>query len=46
MIDVYIDDLLIKSKMRENHIGIFTQVFDRLIQYQFRLNLQKYVLKV
>ncbi|CAN6445206.1 unnamed protein product [Victoria cruziana] len=41
IMDVYVDDLLIKSRAREDHIGILTQVFDRLIQYKLRLNPQK-----
>ncbi|CAN6456006.1 unnamed protein product [Victoria cruziana] len=46
IMDAYVDDLLIKSKAREDHIGILTQVFDRLIQYKLRLNLQKCVFGV
>ncbi|CAN6459259.1 unnamed protein product [Victoria cruziana] len=46
IMDAYVDDLLVKSKAREDHIKILTQVFDRLIQYKLRLNLQKCVFGV
>ncbi|CAN6447300.1 unnamed protein product [Victoria cruziana] len=46
IIDAYIDDLLIKFKAMEDHIGILTQVFDHLIQYKLRLNPQKCVFGV
>lgn len=32
--DVYVNDLLIKFEIREDHIGKLTQVFDDLIQYK------------
>lgn len=34
IMDAYVDDLLIEFKIRENHIGILTQVFHYLIQYK------------
>ncbi|CAN6440363.1 unnamed protein product [Victoria cruziana] len=46
IMDAYVDDLLVKSKIREDHIKILTQVFDRLIQYKLRLNPQKCVFGV
>ncbi|CAN6486686.1 unnamed protein product [Victoria cruziana] len=46
IMDAYMDDLLIKSKARDDHIKILTQVFDWLIQYKLRLNPQKCVFGV
>lgn len=46
IMDICIDDMLIKRKTREDYSSIFTQVFDRLIQYKFLLNLQKCVFEV
>ena len=37
--DAYVDDILVKSKEKEDHLDALGQVFDRLILYKLRLNL-------
>lgn len=42
----YVDDLLGKSKTREEHPMILKKIFERLEQYKLRLNPKKCVLEV
>ena len=37
----YVDDILVKSKTRNDHLRVLKRVFDRLKQHQLRLNPQK-----
>ena len=37
-IEVYIDDMIVKSKLPEDHIRDLEQTFDKLRKYQVRLN--------
>lgn len=45
-VEVYVDDMIIKSKSREGHIPALRNFFERFRQYQIRLNLQKCVFGV
>ena len=45
-VEVYVDDMIIKSKDREGHIPALRAFFDRLTKYQMRLNPQKCVFDV
>lgn len=36
--DDYVDDIVVKSKTRSNHIEVLRLVFERLRKDQFRLN--------
>ncbi|PKI60028.1 hypothetical protein CRG98_019578 [Punica granatum] len=40
-IDVYVDNIIAKSKEGEDHLVNLKQLFDRLKKYKFRLNLAK-----
>ena len=46
IMDVYVDDILVKSKEEEDHLEALDQVFKRLILYKLRLNPQKCVFEV
>ena len=37
-IEVYVDDMIIKSKTREGHVPALRKFFERLQRYQMRLN--------
>ena len=45
-VKVYVDDMIIKSRDREGHIPALRAFFDRLKQYQMRLNPKKCVFGV
>ena len=45
-VEVYVDDMIIKSKEREGHIPALRAFFDILQQYKMRLNPQKCVFGV
>ena len=45
-VEVYVDDMIIKSRDREGHIPALRALFDRLKQYQMRLNPQKCVFRI
>ena len=38
MMEVYVDDMLVKSKVAEDHIKHLRQMFDILRKYQMKLN--------
>ena len=40
-VEVYVDDLIAKSKEREGHIVNLIKFFERIKEYRLRLNLQK-----
>ena len=40
-IEVYIDDMVVKSKMKSEHIGDLTNIFQILREHKFRLNASK-----
>jgi len=42
-VEVYVDDMIIKSKEREGHVPALWAFFDQLRQYQMRLNPHKCV---
>ena len=44
--EVYVDDMLIKSKNEESHLDNLRETFDTLRKYQMRLNLAKCVFGV
>jgi len=37
-VEVYVDDMIIKSKTREGHIPVLRKFFEQLRQYRMRLN--------
>ena len=37
-IEVYVDDVVAKSKEGENHVQILNELFERLMKYKLRLN--------
>ena len=45
-IEVYVDDMLVKSKRAELHLDDLRETFDTLRNYQMRLNPAKYVFGV
>ena len=45
-VEVYVDDILIKSKRKEDHVSHIKVAFDRMRQYKLRIKLQKYVFGV
>ena len=44
--EVYVDDLLIKSRKAESHLDNLKETFDTLRKYHMRLNLAKCVFRV
>ena len=44
--EVYIDDMLVKSRKEELHLDNLRETFDTLRKYHMRLNLAKCVLEV
>ena len=40
-VDVYVDDMIVKSKDREGHIANLRKLFERIKEYRLRLNPQK-----
>ncbi|KAL0297863.1 UNVERIFIED_CONTAM: hypothetical protein Sangu_3174900 [Sesamum angustifolium] len=42
----YVDDLVVKSKKREDHLHDLTNVFERLKRYQLKMNPSKYAFGV
>jgi hypothetical protein len=44
--EVYVDDLVVKSKEDEDHINVLRKVFERLNQVNLKLNPIKFVLGV
>ena len=45
-VEVYVDDMIVKSKRREGHLGALRKLFERLRKYRMRLNLQKCTFRV
>ncbi len=37
-VEVYVDDMIIKSRERESHVQVLRKVFERLKKYQLKLN--------
>jgi Iap family predicted aminopeptidase len=37
-IEVYMDDMIAKSKNEEDHVQVLRKLFDRLRKYQLKLN--------
>ena len=40
-VEVYVDDILAKSKIKEDHVQILRKLFERLRKYQLKLSLAK-----
>ena len=40
-VECYVDDLVLKTKRREDHLGDLRQVFERLCQHQLKMNPMK-----
>ena len=40
-VEVYVDDMIVKSKDRENHTTNLRKFFERIKEYRLRLNPQK-----
>jgi len=40
-VEVYVDDMIVKSKDREGHIANLRKFFERIKEYRLRLNPQK-----
>jgi hypothetical protein len=40
-VEVYVDDILAKSKKEEDHVQVLRRLFERLQKYQLKLNLTK-----
>nr|GMD14395.1 uncharacterized protein LOC109150426 [Ipomoea batatas] len=38
MVECYVDDLVVKSKLRTDHLGHLRKVFDRLRKFQLKMN--------
>ena len=45
-VEVYVDDMMVKSKMREGHFEALDKFLARLEKYNLRLNPKKYVFEV
>ena len=45
-VEVYVDDMIAKSREPEDHLACFHKLFDRLRKYKLRLNSKKYVFRV
>ena len=46
IVECYVDDLLAKSKTKEDHINVLSKNFDRLLEHKVRLNPKKCVFSV
>ena len=46
IIECYVDDFVVKSKERSNHLRDLRQVFNQLRRYQFKINPLKYAFRV
>ena len=46
LVELYVEDLVIKSRKRNNHVEDLRQVFNQLRWYQFKMNPLKYAFKV
>ena len=44
--EVYVDDILVKSNKEEDHVQVLRKIFERLQKYQLRLNRAKCSFKV
>ena len=44
--EVYVDDVIIKSKKASDHIALLTQTFDQLEKRHMKLNLTKCVFEI
>ncbi len=42
-VEVYVDDMIIKSRGAESHVHVLRKVFERLRKYQLKLNPAKYM---
>ncbi len=40
-VELYVDDMIIKSRGTESHVRVLRKVFKRLRKYQLKLNLAK-----
>jgi len=45
-VEFYVDDILVKSKKKEDHVNDIKAAFDRMRQYKLRIKPQKYVFEV
>ena len=45
-VEVYVDDMLVKSKEEEDHLDNLKEMFDTLKQYSIKLNLAKWAFGV
>ena len=45
-VEVYVDDMMVKSEIREGHFEALDKFLARLERYNLRLNLKKYVFGV
>nr|GMC71681.1 uncharacterized protein LOC109150426 [Ipomoea batatas] len=43
MVECYVDDLVVKSKLRTDHLGHLRKVFNRLRKFQLKMNPLKYL---
>lgn len=46
IVEYYVDDVLAKSKTREDHPKVLVKIFNRLLEHNIRLNPKKYVFGV
>ena len=46
IVDVYIDDIVVKSKANQRHVGDLIEIFEILRWYRLRLNVDKCVFAV
>ena len=40
-VEVYVDDMIVKSKEDENHVSVLRKLFERLRKFQLKMNLEK-----
>ena len=45
-VEVYMDNMLVKSRGAKSHLNYFQETFNTLRRYQMKLNLAKYVFGV
>ena len=45
-IEVYVDDMIVRSQTEEEHLDHLQKLFDRLTTYKLRLNLKKCTFRV